>query len=488
VHIFNFFRRHFLTTGKRYASVLYAVEQTGWPVFFTAATTIAALLSFYFVPIRHVRWMGLASAAVVFVTYLLVMTVTPALLSFGESITDRHHKHPAPSTQHPVSSINHNAHLVRMGNWILSHSGLVIIVFFVLVLFFLGGITQIYVSMNYEETFGLKIPYIARLDYIGNTKIGAPYSYDLSLEFNEPNSVKDPELLKRFDVLSSEIQGFPLVKRVSSLLDVIKDMNQVTHSNDPAYYRIPDDEELVAQLLLLYEMSGGTEQEKWVDYDYTTLRLLAEVKEFNTGEIEEEFNILKQRVNELFPEARLNMAGTVVQFSVVQNYITKGEVVSTLIALVVIGLLMMIVLRSVKTGLIGMIPNLAPVVVVLGLMGYLSIPLDVVTMVVIPILLGLAVDDTIHFITHSKLEFQRTGNYRTAIQKTFQIVGKAIFTTSFIIIAAFSIYMVSIAVFFFHLSILFISGVISALLADYFITPILVDWTKPFGAENMKRA
>jgi len=273
----------------------------------------------------------------------------------------------------------------------------------------------------------------------------------------------------------------------SSSIDLRKAFSEssfVPSGRPPTYYRIPDEKELVAQLLLLYEMSGGSEQEKWVDYNYTTLRLLAEVKEFNTGEIEQEFQVLKGRVKELFPDVKLNMAGTIVQFSVVQNYITKGEVVSTLIALIVIGLLMTIVLQSFKTGLIGMIPNLAPVFVVLGLMGYLNIPLDVVTMVVIPILLGLAVDDTIHFITHSKLEFQRTGSYRTAIQKTFQTVGKAIFTTSFIVVAAFSTYMVSTAVFFFHLSILFISGVASALLADYFITPILVNWTKPFGEEK----
>jgi predicted RND superfamily exporter protein len=117
-------------------------------------------------------------------------------------------------------------------------------------------------------------------------------------------------------------------------------------------------------------------------------------------------------------------------------------------------------------------------------MGYLEIPIDMTTMVIIPILLGLAVDDTIHFITHSKLEFERTRNYRNAIQTTFRTVGKAIFTTSFILIASFSAYMTSVALFFVHLAVLMSVGVLAALLADYFITPILVMWTKPFGSEG----
>jgi predicted RND superfamily exporter protein len=113
-------------------------------------------------------------------------------------------------------------------------------------------------------------------------------------------------------------------------------------------------------------------------------------------------------------------------------------------------------------------------------MGYLAIPLEMTTMMIIPMLLGLAVDDTIHFITHTKLEFQRTGDYRQSISMTFKTVGQAIFMTSLILIATFLVYATSEARFFVHLAILATGGVFSALLADYCITPILVYWTKPF--------
>ena len=477
VHIFNFFNKLFLSTGRRRASILYAIEETGWPIFFTAATTISALVSFYFVPIRQVRWMGVSSASVVFTTYLIVMTLTPAFLSFGK---DRDPRHLSDRTGEQWSK----PLFIRLSQWTLEHVKPIMISFFLLVLVFFAGLTQVYVSMNHEKTYGLDIPYMSRFHYVANSKIGSMYSYDLTLTFDQSDRVKDPDILKKFDGLIAEVKQFSLVKRVSSLLDVIKDMNQVMHNDDPAYYRVPDEQNLVAQLLLLYEMADGTEQENWVDYNYTTLRLMVEVSDFDTAEVEREFHYLENRVKELFPDAELGMVGSVIQFSVVQNYIAKGEIASFLIALFVIGLLMMLVFRSVRTGLIGMIPNLAPVLVVGGMMGFLDIPLDMTSMMIIPMLLGLAVDDTIHFINHSKLEFQRTLSYRESVEKTFQTVGKAIFITSFILICTFSVYMTSIAKFFLNIGILAASGVLSALLADYFITPILILWTKPFGDES----
>lgn len=116
-------------------------------------------------------------------------------------------------------------------------------------------------------------------------------------------------------------------------------------------------------------------------------------------------------------------------------------------------------------------------------MGLHHITLDMMTMIVMPMLLGLAVDDTIHFINHAKLEFQRTGSYHEAIRETFVTVGKALFLTSFILAASFSVYLTSSARIFFYIGFLSILGITAALLADYCITPILVSWAQPFGAE-----
>lgn len=495
IHLFNFFERSFAISGQRHTAMLHAIEEVGWPTFFTATTTVGSLLSFYFVTIRQIRWMGLSSAAVVTMVYLLAMTFLPIALSFGR---DRLPQSAESSYLHHVKVTAFTSLRVQIrrfdrwsesllensGRCILRHPKQILVVFALITALFSVGIKDVYISMDYERMYGLKVPYVKELYDIGQSKVGSMYSYDVTLSFATPDLAKQPEILRNVDILVSEISRLPKVKRVSSLLDMLKDLHQIMNNDDPTYYRAPDDQALVAQLLLLYELANGAEQQNWVDYDYRTLRLSVEVTAFDSAAVQEGFRTITRRAQELFPDAQVGLVGTLMQISIMQNYVAKGEIISFFISLLVIGLLMMIVFQSISTGLIGMIPNVAPQLLVLGLMGYLHIPLDMTTMMIVPMLLGLAVDDTIHFINHTKLEFQRTGSYEQSVHSTFVTIGKSIFMASLILIASFSAYLTSIAAFFVHLAVLLIIGVASALVAEYFVTPVLVYWLQPFGKEE----
>jgi len=476
IHIFNFFKQKFLLTGKRKESILYAVEHTGWPILFTAATTIAALLSFLFVDIKTIRWMGLSAGICVIAAYIIVMLFTPAILSFGK---DR-----KPHPEYAEKGDGKAEHfLMKFSDWVLSHPAQILSVFGIIVILLIIGLTKVEVDMRMEK-MGLKVPFRAKLWHINNTKVGSMWSYDVTIKFDDADKAKDPVVLRNLDILTDEISKFPCVKRAYSLADIVKDLNQVMHSDDPEYYSIPGNKELVSQLLLLYEMSGGTGSENWVDYDYTTLRISAEVGDFMAKEFEKQWDYLETRTKELFPDAKFGIVGVAVQFSTMAVYITKGQIRSLLIALIVITILMMIVFGSIKTGLIGMIPNIAPTIFAGGLMGFLGTPLDMMTMIIGPMILGLAVDDTIHFINHCKLEFWRTGNYRKAIRDTFRTVGKALFMTTLIIVLGFVAYITSLDKFCSNLGIYTIVAILAALLADFFVTPVLIMWTKPFGKEK----
>ena len=477
IHIFNFFKQKFLATGERKESIFYAVEHTGWPIFFTASTTIAALFSFLFVSIKTVRWMGLSAGVCVIFAYIIVMLFTPAILSFG--------KNKKPHPEYAAKGGGWAEHfLMRFSDWVLAHPAQILTVFGIIVAALLVGLTKVEVDMRMEK-MGLKVPFRANLWHICNTKVGSMWAYDVTITFEENGMAKDPETLRHLDILASEVSKFPCIKRVYSLADIVKDLNQIMHSDDPEYYSIPDDKELISQLLLLYEMSGGTESENWVDYDYTTLRISAEVGDFLAKEFEKQWNYLETRMKELFPDAKYGIVGTAVQFSTMAIYITKGQIRSLLIALIVITILMMIVFNSVKTGLIGMIPNIAPAIFAGGLMGYFGIPLDMMTMIIGPMILGLAVDDTIHFINHCKLEFWRTGSYEKAIRETFRTVGKALFMTTLIIVLGFAAYLTSPDKFYFNLGCYPIMAILAALAADFLVTPVLILWTKPFGEEKI---
>ena len=141
---------------------------------------------------------------------------------------------------------------------------------------------------------------------------------------------------------------------------------------------------------------------------------MMDMKDYNSGEAMRELEFIQDRAKELFPDSHVLLIGSISQYTVMQNYVTWGQIASFLLALGIITILMSLVFGSLRLGLIGMIPNVAPALVVAGIMGFADIPLDMITVTVMPMLLGLAVDDTIHFISHSQLGFQLTGNYREA--------------------------------------------------------------------------
>ena len=473
IHLFNFFKRNLFITGKRKESVYYSFKQSGWPLLFTAFTTIASLLSFYFVSLVPIQWLGLTSAAVIFTVYIVVMALTPVLLSLG--------KDKIPNEIILKKGIWTDKYFVKFGEWVSNHSIPIIIIFAIIVGVFIYGLTKIEINVDIKRTYGKRVPYVNRMVYVANTKIGSLMSYDLTLNFDETDMIKNPEILKKFEEFINKVQKLTVTKRTSSILDIIKDMNQLLNGDDPQYYRIPDNKKMIAQLLFLYELSGGTDTSEWVDNDYSVLRLMVEVDDMDALEIKKEIEFLKKISKEIFPEAQLLISGSMPQVAALNYYVATGQVKSFLIALVVIMLLLMIVFRSIKTGLIGIIPNITPAIIIGGLMGFLNIPLDFFTITMMPMILGLAVDDTIHFISHSHLAYNTSGNYKDSILQTFKMVGKALFITTFIIMASFSIYLTSIFNMFINLGIFIIVGIASALIADYLVTPVLLNWTKPFG-------
>lgn len=504
IHLFNFYKRHLSFTGRRKESVSYAVEHTGWAILFTALTTIASLFSFLAIPLNPIKMLGVRSALIVLAVYVIVMTLTPALLSFGKN------KKPNKKILEK-KSLKSDFFFTSLGKSILRRPVLIIVGFTIVIGIFIYGVTKVNINMDYRRSIGLKVPYVKRIDYIAKSKIGSMFSYNLSFIFEEENTIKDPNVLKRFEQFSDEVAALSLTRRVSSILDIIKDMNRLFHGDDPAYYRIPHEVEQVemdeyttengkevvktvlkevrgydqnANLLYLYEMSGGSNASNWIDNDSKILRLFVESKDYDNQIMIEEFEQINELAKKYLPEAQFQASGSLPQFLELNNAIAIGELSSFIIALAVIMVLMMIVFRSVKAGLIGLIPNITPAIIVGGIMGFFDIPLDMYTMTIMPMLLGLAVDDTIHFITHTKFEYQRTGSYNHAVLETFRTVGKAIFMTSFIIILTFSMYFTSIVNIFIHLGLFVCLGIFTALISDYLMTPVLVKLLRPFGKDH----
>ena len=479
LYFINFFRWEFQKSGNRLWALEHAVGETGWPIFFSASTTMASLLSFCFVNLRPIKWVGMTSASMTMLLYVLTIVLLPVLFSFGGNKKEKR-------GQVAVKKVPLDRLMEWMGSHVLQHPRVVFTVAAIALMASVAGLFRVEVAFDLRRSFGTEVPYIDRICRISETPLGSLYSFGVGIEFPNPDEARLPENLRKLEILTDRIREFPLTKKVHSVLDVVKDLNQVLNAGNPESYTIPQTREEIAQVLLLYENAGGTEAERWIDYEYRRLRVMIEIDDYNSGEAVRELEAIRTWGKELFPDARVILTGTLCQFTQIQDYVSWGQVQSILISMVVISLLMAVVFGSLKIGLIAMIPNILPAFFVCAVMGFFNIPLDMMTVTVIPMILGLAVDDTIHFINHCQLEFMRTGNYRESIRTTFMSTGKAMLLTSSILCFSFSAYMFSKMIIFVHMGILVIIGIFAAFLSDYFITPNLIVRLRVFGEERSR--
>lgn len=485
IHIFSYFRGRMRIHGERRKAVIETLREIGWSVFFCGFTTLVSLLSFLVIPIRPMHCVGVISSMSVLFVLLTSLIISPVLLSFGKNKRVKADVTQTSAICHQTSALppdtRWTAAMVRLSDIVLRNPKKIGWSFLVVCLVLCVGLWKIEAAFDIERTMGEDVPYVKEVMDVGRSELGSLYSYDLIVELPHDDEAKEPENLRRLDELQQQVNTYDLTKRTTSILDILKDLNQTLNDGDTARFCIPDTEEEVAQEILLYENAGGTESEYWVDYDYRRLRLMVEISDFNSAQVERELARIQQDAQKLFPGAKITTVGNIPQYVTMMQYLVRGQMLSFVISILIIGIILMIAFQSIRVGLIGLIPNMMPAVFVGGYMGWMGVPLDMMTATLLPMMLGMAVDDTIHFINHSKLEFDRTHHYREAIRRTFRVVGVAIVITSIITSAVFAGFCTSACTMCINFGLMAIIGILSALAADLLVTPILVSKCKVFG-------
>ena len=474
IHIFSYFRGRMRIHGERRKAIVETLKEIGWSVFFCGFTTLVSLLSFLVIPIRPMHCVGIISSMSVLFVLLTSLVITPLLLSFGKN------KRPIEGFTED-SDTKWTKAMVTLGDKVLRNPKKIGWSFLIICILLCIGLWKIEAAFDIERTMGSKVDYVKEVMNVGRSELGSLYSYDLIIELPHNDEAKEPKQLKHLDKLQQQVANYELTKRTTSILDILKDLNQTLNNGDTTFYRIPDSEEEVAQMMVLYENAGGTESEYWMDYDYRRLRLMVEISDFNSAQVEREMAKIQADAEQLFPEAKITVVGNIPQFVTMMQYLVRGQMLSFVISILIIGVILMIAFQSIRVGLIGLIPNMMPAIFVGGYMGWMGIPLDMMTATLLPMMLGMAVDDTIHFINHSKLEYDRTHNYQTAIRRTFRVVGVAIVITSIITSAVFASFCSSECTMCINFGLMAIIGILSALAADLLVTPILVNKCKVFG-------
>ncbi|MDH3622982.1 MAG: MMPL family transporter [Myxococcales bacterium] len=481
VHILSEFGLYQQRLGDRRKAIQETLYLVGPPCLLTSLTTAAGFLSLSFSPVKSVSHLAVYSAAGVLAAFLASITILVAFLSFGRRVPDTASSEKeragakggrfSAAALHGVASF-----VIRFRNAILVVSALVFIAS-------AWGISMMTVDSNFLNEFSERVPIRQTTRFVDDHMSGAS-SIIYLFDSGEPDGIKNPAVLREIERVQKVAEQNPLVTKTYSVVDFIKEINQSFHNGDPAYYRIPESQELIAQYLLVYELSGGAEVKDYVSIDYARTSLELRCKLAETSRLQGVVDGISAHLDaEPLNATTVSKTGVGALWLKFVEYITWSQIQGALLAFTVVSLMMILVFRSVKIGLLSMIPNLSPVLLVLGGMGWVGTPLDYYRLLIAPVAIGIAVDDTIHLMTRYHHEFLKARDYKKALYASMDGVGRAVFITSVLLVAGFLMNLFSLMDGQKSFGVLIAAVIATALIADFLLMPALILWLKPFGPE-----
>ena len=308
--------------------------------------------------------------------------------------------------------------------------------------------------------------------------LGAFYPVEFSVPASAPGGISDPQYLNKLDEFVLWMRAQPHVNHVYSVTDIFKRLNKNMHGDDPSYYRLPEDSNLSAQYLLLYELSlpYGLDLNDRINIDKSATRITATLGDVDTIQTREFIANTKNWLEQNAPEYMWsNATGATQMFS----YIAKRNIESMLrgnvIAIALIALIMVITLRSVKLGVVSIIPNAIPVLVTFGVWALTVGVIGISAATVTATSLGIIVDDTVHLLTkYIRGRREKQLSAEDSIRYSINTVGKAITINTIILVAGFSILAMSSFKINQESGILTATAVIAALILDFLLLPALL--------------
>jgi predicted RND superfamily exporter protein len=452
--------------------IIKSVGFIGIPCLFTSITTAIGFLSLYSAKIGAIKEFGLFFCIGIMIAYAISIALCVLGLYFF--------KIPAGGSRKKESRIIQPI-LDRLGRFVIAHRRTIAVAALLICLFCIVGIFQIEI-----DTFSMKLLKKSNPYRRDNDLIEENFGYFTPLEFTvrvpSRDGIKSPALLRRIEEFQWRmVEEEPQVSKSLGLVDIIKRLNQVLTDGSRKNYIVPKDRRKVSQSLLLYEMHPDNDLHKFVDACYTYTRITSRVKMMSAGDIRAVIGRAKEKARNLFgKEAEPREAGYLPLYVAMIDYILLGQISSFALAFVVIFLLIGLLFRSFKFLLIGILPNIFPIFLILGLMGWMGISLDIATVTITSIAIGIAVDDTIHFLFKFRKELGKTpGDCETAVSNTIRTTGRAIVITSLILVFGFCIFLLASIKSIIHFGLLTGVAMLAALAGDLLILPVILLKVRP---------
>ncbi len=446
----------------RHAAVADSLNSNAWPVFLTSVTTMIGFLSLNSSDSPPVQVMGNLSAVGMLAIYIYSMTLLPVLLSILPLRLPRQQSERSPLFER-------FSNIVIERRKLLLWSGLIVSVVLI------AGIPRNEFSDDWTKAFDDRYQFRRDTDFVIENLTGLN-SLEYSLNAGKPGGITDPEYLGKVEGFAEWARNQPEVTHVRAFSDIMKRLNRSMHSDDPAEYRLPENGELAAQYLLLYEFSVpfGADLNDRIDIAKSATRMTVTLADLPVRYMRD----IDRRAQSWIDSNAPGLADRASGLSVVFAYLTQRNLESilrgTIIGMTLISLTLIWVFRSLRLGLISLVPNFLPPALAFGLWGYLIGQISLAATITTIIAFGIIVDDTIHFMS-KYLRGRRDGlPGDDAVRYAFRTTGHALFTTSVVLAAGFVVFAFSGYEGVWILGLMVTMMVVLGIIVDFLILPPLL--------------
>ena len=394
VHILAIFFHRYEENGDKEGAVAYSLGHSGLAVVMTNVTTASGLLSFSTSEVAPIADIGIFAGIGVMLAFVTTIVLLPAFLAIFPLKNKR-----KSGRDQKIAVMDR--FLSRVSHFSTSHPVPIVTAGAIIIVLSVVGASKIRFSHHilgwFPKTTEIRIA-TEKIDH----EMRGTLNLEIVIDTGKENGLYEPNLLNRLENATTYVQSLEyeevFVGKAWSLTTILKEINQALNENQPSYYAIPDNRDLIAQEFLLFENSGSDDLEDFVDSQFAMARFTVKGPFKDVVKYDLFLQTIHRYFADRFPATKITFTGMMTLLSRTVSNAIKSMARSYVIALAVITILMIILIGRVRIGLLSMIPNLAPILLMLGVIGATNIPMDLFTMMVGSIAIGLAVDDTIHFM------------------------------------------------------------------------------------------
>lgn len=438
IFLINKYQQEVKKHGNQALSLQRVISKIGNATLMTNVTTASGFATFIVTDSKLLKEFGIVASINIIGIFVLSLLIIPIVYSFLSLPKTRHLKH--LNKRWIDAFVNWMEHIVRNKRITVYITSIALLVLSII------GIYQINISGSPIEDMPKNAQFFKDIRFFEEEFDGI-MPVEIVVDTKRPKGVLKPATLKRMDQLGTAIEEIPELSKPVSAVNLIKYSKQAFYNGIPKYYQLPTSQENNFIMSMASKSSeDGNLLKSFVDSTGQTARISTFMKDVKTSRMEEIETKLQENIDKLFPSDRYDvyMTGSALLFLKGTKYLVKNLVLSLALAIGLIALFMAYLFRSFRMILISLIPNLLPLLITAGVMGFVGVPIKPSTILVFSIAFGISVDDTIHFLAKYRQELT-TNKWRIqkSVYAALRETGVSMFYTSIVLFFGFSVFIIS---------------------------------------------